>query len=1404
MAIDTTHVHNVGDFYSQHYLDAVLPEDLQPVFAAWSAREKDGGARAPAKLLARLAEPYFKALAAFQSAVDDPDTRVGVCASFHAQVLEALGYQRAPVVRALPDDTELPLTLAIDLHGRPFLWVIELPFPESEDEADPLAALPLAWLAGLEPNEPDDPEQSAPRASIRELLDGPLLRQDEPPRWVLLLAGPDVFLVDRDKWPQGQHLHFALGEMLGQRKAAALRAAVGLLHREVLLPEGGRSLLDQIDEKSHKHAFAVSTDLKFGVQKAIELIGNEAVYYKGKVSKEKLYDRPELASELANDCVTYLYRLLFLFYVEARGGDMGIVPMNADAYRLGLSVESLRDLELIPLNTERAREGFFIHHSLQKLFEVVHLGWPVKRQRDIKATYADAVDLTVVAQRSPLFDQARTPFDRDRTPILSSVKLRNVVLQQVIALLSLSKPGDTSRGRGQRGRISYAQLGINQLGAVYEGLLSYTGFFTQEDTFEVQNPKDKADDARVFYVGRSAAGDYADDEFRKTESGKKIHHPKGTFLFRLAGRDREKSASFYTPEVLTKCLTKYTLKERLGQPGPGPSADPGEPGSAGLSATEILQLTVCEPAMGSGAFLNEAVSQLAHAYLERRQAELDQLIPAEDYQREWLRVKYHFVVNNCYGVDLNPLAAELGKVSLWLGVLQPGVEAPYLDPRIKVGNSLIGARRAVYAPEDLLRKPNKKTGAVNWLGLVPKRVAPGEARPAGHIYHFLVPDEAMAPYEKDKVVKKLWSEQIGELKAWRKAACKPFSKGEVARLQALSDAIDQLWGIHVEQRGSVLERVRQPIQLWGQPEIQAGPDSRWKTIEECELIGQATQRAGSAGRRLRAVMDYWCELWSWSLDDVKGLPSREAWADKVEAMLTGREVPVIAGRYLHWELEFAEVFAGRGGFDVILGNPPWIKLEWKEAGILGDLRPTMELRKLSAKQVADERDEALGSAAARAGYVAEFCQMMGGLGFLNAVGNYPLLAGVQTNLYKCFLSAGWERLSSSGVQGLFHQAGVFDDPKGGALRTELTGRGFLLARLRNELMLFPEIGHQRPYAFSTSGGVFRPGVLLVSNLLHPSTLESSFEHDGYGPVPGFKTTEGNWDLRPHASRLVKVDEQALALFAKLYDAHGTPASQARLPVVHSREMLSVLRRFADAPRKLSDEAGNYFCTVCFDETGRQRDGTIRREVRFPDKLGEWVVSGPHIYVGTPFNKTPNEGCATKGDYSAIDLTQISEDYLPRTNYVPACSPAEYRKRTPTWNGRPVTEYFRYVHRRMLAPTGERTLIPALVPPGAAHVHTVLSLTAEEPLVVLLAGMGASLPADFFFKTTGKNDLYAEALSLIPLPVVQIANAMTTRSLFLNALSSAYAPLWDRNLPKTLLPSAKPDPRTANWQTSPRK
>src|SRR5690606_11183844 len=150
-----------------------------------------------------------------------------------------------------------------------------------------------------------------------------------------------------------------------------------------------------------------------------------------------------------------------------------------------------------------------------------------------------------------------------------------------------------------------------------------------------------------------------------------------------------------------------------------------------------------------------------------------------------------------------------------------------------------------------------------------------------------------------------------------------------------------------------------------------------------------------------------------------------------------REVEAIAKqrRFLHWEPAFADIFRSRGGFDLILGNPPWLKVEWNEAGILGEANPLFAIRKFSASELTKLRAEAFETFPGLQGdWTAELEEAEGTQAMLNAVQNYPLLKGVQTNLYKCFLPVAWRLASGQGVTGLLHPEGPYDDPKGGGLR----------------------------------------------------------------------------------------------------------------------------------------------------------------------------------------------------------------------------------------------------------------------------------------------------------------------------------------------------------------------------------
>lgn len=131
--------------------------------------------------------------------------------------------------------------------------------------------------------------------------------------------------------------------------------------------------------------------------------------------------------------------------------------------------------------------------------------------------------------------------------------------------------------------------------------------------------------------------DFVTVEDEVTGEKRAVRHEKGTFVFRLAGRERQQSASYYTPEVLTRFTVSQALAELLDQDGHR------------TTAGEILQLTVCEPALGSGAFAIEAVRQLAAEYLKRRQDELDERIDPDEYATELQKVKAYIALHQVHG-----------------------------------------------------------------------------------------------------------------------------------------------------------------------------------------------------------------------------------------------------------------------------------------------------------------------------------------------------------------------------------------------------------------------------------------------------------------------------------------------------------------------------------------------------------------------------------------------------------------------------------------------------------------------------------------------------------------------------------------------------------------------------------
>ena len=1419
-------IHNENEFYSHHYLSEIFTRDIGATTDAWR-KDAANGDKPPYDRLRALAGDYRRRRTEYQRE-RDPESRLKLQRAWLRTLLHPLGHGWHPGDHVLDDGSPLPALAADGFRdGSAQLFILDALDTENDGD-DPLTLRPLpAQFGGEAP-----PPKELLDATWNDVITRGVFGREYPPRWVLLLTFDHILLIERGKWTHNRLLRFDLDEILGRGEDATLKATAALLHRDSLLPSDGQSLLDRLDENSHKHAFAVSEDLKYALREAIELIGNEAIRYLREVSKDRVYDLDdELAGKLGLECLRYMYRLLFLFYIEARP-DLGYAPMNADAYRMGYSLERLRDLEMVPLHSEEALDSFYLHDSIQLLFRLIRDGF---EESSGKLRYGqDAFHIRKLD--SALFREGATP-------LLDKVKLRNRVLQPVIRLMSLSRPARGRRGR--RGRISYAQLGINQLGAVYEALLSYRGFFAEEDLYEVKKAKDDPDDLKnAWFVPARDLDQYDEAErvYDRDEHGRKTLrvHRQGRFIYRLAGRDRQKSASYYTPESLTRCVVKYSLKELIPDDMP---------------AERILDLTICEPAMGSAAFLNEAVNQLAERYLERRQRELGRRIPHADYADELQKVRHYLADRNVYGVDLNPVAVELAEISLWLNCIHQDGHVPWFGFQLVVGNSLIGARRQVY-PADRLRPARK---ADLWFSEAPERVPPAlnkeMQRPRGSVYHFLLPDPGMAAY-RNKDAKALEPEHFARMAAWRKEFVRGFDVGEIEELESLSDQVDKLWRLHTEQLGADHRETEDPLGVWGRDGVSGGSatSNAWKDRIRAQGVLSEGTRTASPYRRLKLVMDYWCALWFWPIRESARLPSRQEFLNEVSLVLTGsvyqpgigtqvrslfghdyadaehakdiaqritdevgmldleklfeqfprlRFVDELARRrrFHHWELAFADLFYGagrdgnaRGGFDLVLGNPPWIKVEWEERGVLGERNPAFAIRDLPAAELSEKRPDAFRD---HPGILDTWIEGLeeaeATRGFLSARQNYPLLTGQQTNLYKCFLPQGWAVTNNRmGVCGFLHPDGVYDDPKGGTFRAGLYPRLRTHFQLKNEKKLFAEIGHTRQFSVNVHGPPrSSPAFLHLVNLYSPSTVDACLGHQGEGPVPAIKDRRNQWNTTGHRERVVRVDETALDDFARLFSEPGTPALEARLPALHAQGLLDSLRKLA-AQSRIAEVGRDVTISRHWDESGAQRDGTIRRETIFPKSTKDFVFSGPHFFVGNPLSKTPRRHCVRHSDYDPLDLTILPDDYVPRTRFVRSCSSADYVARTPrvSWRGsaglesRPITDSARVLTRQMLDPAGERTLIAALIPAGPASIHAVRTTACRKVSDTIdLLALAHSLVLDFFVKTTGNVNLDASWLLRLPILTpscpVGIRLALRLRTLALSCLTVHYARVWTK-------------------------
>lgn len=579
--------------------------------------------------------------------------------------------------------------------------------------------------------------------------------------WCLLFNGTHLRIVDAGRLFTRRYVEFDIDQTLDDPRAFAAFWTVMKAHS-----------LHQLVNASDRHAGGVCRSLKAGVLAA----SNDVL---SALTGPKLRKTGHL-DDAFEQALTIVYRIVFLLFAEARA----LVPVWHPVYRDSYSLDALRAA------AERPHGALGLWDALRAIARLAHAG-------------CSAGDLRVTPFNGRLFSPARTPLAERKN-------LDDEAARRAMLALSTRPSAD----RTGRERIAYRDLGVEQLGAVYETLLDYRP--------EIVPATPSTRGARVELRAGSGA--------------------------------RKATGTFYTPQPIAEYVVRRTL---------GPLVH-------GAEAERILQLRIVDPAMGSGAFLVAACRYLATAY-EAALIRAGGCHPGDIGECERAAIRRTVAERCLYGVDLNPMAVQLARLSLWLATLAGDRPLSFLDHRLQAGNSLIGA----------------------WLAVLGRRPAPRR------------------------------------------------------RGRASSDREPLLFD---ELRVRDVLREVLPVRF----SLESVPNDTVERVREKERAFAAMNARGSALKTWRRIADLWCASW---LAAGHSVPA-EAFKALSDAILAdgGALPPPIADQYLraaeeisqarrffHWELECPEVFfapdgtrLANGGFDAVLGNPPWDMIRADSRGNPGD------------------------------------------------------------------------------------------------------------------------------------------------------------------------------------------------------------------------------------------------------------------------------------------------------------------------------------------------------------------------------------------------------------------------------------------------------------------------------------
>jgi type II restriction/modification system DNA methylase subunit YeeA len=423
-------------------------------------------------------------------------------------------------------------------------------------------------------------------------------------------------------------------------------------HGAFLEDSSGECFLDEVYDESNVFAQELGEDLQDNIYEAIKVLSEGFMHYPDNdLSEDKL--------DLIHDSsLIYLYRLIFVLYAESEGRNL--LDTNNEIYEESYSLNSLKleiKDELDGANPKYRDWQDDLWGRLEELFKLIDQG--------SKSQGIPEEDLYIPAYNGGLFRTSPDEDDSAETRFIANHRVGDAYLAEVIELLTRSRNGNG----GGKIFVDYSSLDVRHLGSIYEGLLEYQLDVADEPlTLEDREYVSAGEDDDVVVI--------EGEVYLTTESG-----------------ERKATGSYYTPEYVVKYIVEETLDPLVEDCRQNALEKRGSYGGfAQAFADEVFKLKILDPAMGSGHFLTSAVNHLARKIIDAHQKQDDRRSDEtfdEEHDINWARRQ---VAQRCiYGVDLNPLAVELAKVSLWLRTLAAEQPLAFLDHHLKTGNSLVGS-----------------------------------------------------------------------------------------------------------------------------------------------------------------------------------------------------------------------------------------------------------------------------------------------------------------------------------------------------------------------------------------------------------------------------------------------------------------------------------------------------------------------------------------------------------------------------------------------------------------------------------------------------------------------------------------------------------------------------------------